>query len=393
MATAEEDARRSARFTQILSRLRELPNYTWSPEFEPFHSSYDNWHFVGIQKAVRDRPISRGRSFGATSASSSSSSPDASRPTLSRNHRSSGSNASITAQATQPTQDSQQTHDDDKPRDRMVVCRVSSHTLRLEREFQICQLIHKKDPGAARHFVRPVDFVRLPTKPGNTEPLAASIVEAPGDNYLRELVQFGPNSYKVTRQDNQWKFRPLQLKDCIPLLTFLDFAVGATECLEILHHGHELVHGEIRGDAFHFAGDGTVRMVNFGSGARAFENGLTSAGWNVLSKERGIELKLAFIAPEQTGRMPAEPDSRTDIYSLGILFYLMLCGETPFDGPTPLDVMQNVLNKRIPPVSSKRIDIPEALSNVIQRMTQKKIEERYHVSLLGAAMYYLEKFG
>ena len=128
--------------------------------------------------------------------------------------------------------------------------------------------------------------------------------------------------------------------------------------------------------------------MRFGSGARAFENGLTSAGWNVLSKERGIELKLAFIAPEQTGRMPAEPDSRTDIYSLGILFYLMLCGETPFDGPTPLDVMQNVLNKRIPPVSSKRIDIPEALSNVIQRMTQKKIEERYHVSLLGAAMYH-----
>jgi len=89
-------------------------------------------------------------------------------------------------------------------------------------------------------------------------------------------------------------------------------------------------------------------------------------------------MKLAFIAPEQTGRMPAEPDSRTDIYSLGILFYSMLCGSTPFDGSSPLDVMQNVLNKRIPSVSSKRMDIPEALSGVIQRMTQKNIEDRYH---------------
>lgn len=62
------------------------------------------------------------------------------------------------------------------------------------------------------------------------------------------------------------------------MLTFLDFAVGATECLEILHHGHEIVHGEIRGDAFHFAEDGVVKMINFGSGARSFENGLTSAG-------------------------------------------------------------------------------------------------------------------
>jgi serine/threonine protein kinase len=99
---------------------------------------------------------------------------------------------------------------------------------------------------------------------------------------------------------------------------------------------------------------------------------------NALSKEIGVEMKLAFIAPEQTGRMPAEPDSRTDIYSLGILFYSMLCGDTPFDGSSPLDVMQNVLNKRIPPVSSKRMDIPEALSSVIQRMTQKNIEDRYH---------------
>jgi serine/threonine protein kinase len=165
----------------------------------------------------------------------------------------------------------------------------------------------------------------------------------------------------------------------VPLLTFLDFAVGATECLEILHHGHEVVHGELRGDAFHFNGsDGTVKMLNFGSGARSFENGLTSAGWNSLSREVGIELKLAFVAPEQTGRMPAEPDSRTDIYSLGILFYAMLCGTTPFDGTTALDVMQSVLSRRIPPASSKRMDIPVALSDIIQRMVQRNIEDRYH---------------
>lgn len=70
--------------------------------------------------------------------------------------------------------------------------------------------------------------------------------------------------------------------------------------------------------------------------------------------------------------------SRTDIYSLGILFYSMLCGETPFDANNPIDVMQNVLSKRIPPVSSKRMDIPDALSSIIARMTAKNIEDRYH---------------
>ncbi|KAF1979878.1 putative histidine kinase HHK1p [Bimuria novae-zelandiae CBS 107.79] len=370
MATQEEDldTDRSALFAQILSRLLDVPNYSWDIEIAPFHSSYDNWHFYGTQKITSDRPVSRGRSAG--NSISSSHSPDASRPPLQRNHKSSTSDASERTNATQTT---------DVPKERPVVCRVSTHTLRIEREYQLCKLIHKKSDPEGRHFVRPVELIRLPPKPGNSEPLVAFVCEAPGPNYLREVVKYGPNAYRVAHQkDDSWKIQHLTYKGGLPLLTFLDFAVGAAECLEILHHGHQIVHGELRGDAFHFAESGAVKMINFGGGARAFENGLTSAGWNVLSKELGIELKLAFVAPEQTGRMPAEPDSRTDVYSLGILFWSMLCGETPFDGSTPLEVMQSVLIKRIPSVSSKRMDIPDILSAVIQRMTQKNIEERYH---------------
>lgn len=266
---------------------------------------------------------------------------------------------------------------EDSREGRPVVCRVSHQTLRLEREFQLTKVVVKNSDPGCKHFVRPVEFIRLVTKPGE-EALVAAVYEAPGPNFLRDLVTFGPNWYNRDKPHRSWQSHTLQPSLGVPLLTFLDFAVGATECLEILHHGHETVHGELRGDAFHFDESGTVKMVNFGSGARSFENGLTSAGWNTLSREVGVELKLAFIAPEQTGRMPAEPDSRTDIYSLGILFYTMLCGTTPFDGATALDVMQNVISKRIPPVSSRRIDVPEALSQVIQRMTQRNIEDRYH---------------
>lgn len=109
------------------------------------------------------------------------------------------------------------------------------------------------------------------------------------------------------------------------LQLFMQFAVGAVESLEILHNEKKQVHGEIRGDAFHFDPQtGQVRMLNFGSGVRSFENGLTSAGWSSLSREIGVERKLQFIAPEQTGRLPAEPDTRTDIYSLGILFWVRI---------------------------------------------------------------------
>ncbi|EMD66665.1 hypothetical protein COCSADRAFT_84482 [Bipolaris sorokiniana ND90Pr] len=368
---------RAARFAHILARLQELPNYVWDSEIEPFHSSYDNWHFFGYERTPprQDRPLSRGRSD--ITSSTTSHSPGATRPAFHRSHRSSGSEASASTVQTHHTQTTAKAL---APDGRPVVCRVSQQALRLEREFHLSKLVVKESDPEGRHFVRPIEFVRLPARHGEDQ-LVASIFEAPGPNYLKELVDFGPNWYNFRRNINgstSPQLDALLSNHGVPLLTFLDFAVGSVECLEILHHGHEIVHGEIRGDAFHFAEPGIVKMINFGSGARSFENGLTSAGWSALSKETGVELKLAFISPEQTGRMPAEPDTRTDIYSLGILFYTMLCGHTPFDGSTALDVMQNVISKRIPPVSSIRLDIPEALSEVIQRMTQRSIEDRYH---------------
>ncbi|KAF2012350.1 putative histidine kinase HHK1p [Aaosphaeria arxii CBS 175.79] len=372
MVTAEPDQGQRARFQQVFSRLQELTDYIWDTDIEPFHSSYDNWHFFGHHRAQHDRPVSRGRS---TVNSISSQSPDSVRPNLSRSHKSNGSDASA---ATTKTTHSAHTAIKDAPKEFSVVCRISTHVLRLEREYQINKRVVKESDPECRHFVRPIEFIRLPHKHGQSEPVVASIFEAPGPDYLRDIVSFGPNTYNMVHQGNVWESTALEPTGGVPLLKFLDFAVGSTECLEILHHGHQLVHGELRGDAFHFAESGAVRMINFGSGARSFENSLTSAGWSTISKEVGIESKLAFIAPEQTGRLPAEPDTRTDIYSLGILFYSMLCGELPFTGNTPLDVMQNVLSKRIPPITSKRLDIPEPLSLIIQRMTQKNIEERYH---------------
>jgi serine/threonine protein kinase/GAF domain-containing protein len=369
-----DSSAQAARFSHILSRLKDLNNYVWDADIEPFHSSYDNWHFFGYKKPsidtshAADRSPSRDRSaLASPKLSTWPPLPDPQLPDLPRPRKSIGSDASAAAEDPH--------HQND--RRRPVVCRVSHQTLRLEREFQLAKAVVEKSDPDCKHFVRPVEFVRLPSKTGG-EPLVASIFEAPGPNYLKDLVTFGPNWFNFSHNSTISPSETPYPTPGVPLLTFLDFAVGATECLEILHHGHQIVHGELRGDAFHFAESGHVKMINFGSGARSFENGLTSAGWNTLSREVGIELRLAFIAPEQTGRMPAEPDSRTDIYSLGILFYTMLCGTMPFDGPTALDVMQNVISKRIPPVSSGRMDVPEALSTVIQRMTQRNIEDRYH---------------
>ncbi|KAL8819512.1 MAG: hypothetical protein Q9223_002076 [Gallowayella weberi] len=269
-----------------------------------------------------------------------------------------------------------------------VIARVSTHGLRLEREYQLGKtFIQTSDPDC-HHTVRLIRLVRLPARQSDPGPLTVQIFESPGRNYLSDLTDFGPAWYVSRRQSRQGVEdakegnSPEPLKK-ISLATFLDFAIGASECLELLHHGLKVVHGELRADAFHFNREtGVVKLVNFGSGPRSFEHsgGLTSSGWSTLSRQTGIKTRLMFIAPEQTGRMSAEPDYRTDIYSLGILFWTMLAGEPVFDGLSAMDIMQAVLGKRVPPISNIRFDVPDVLSGIIQRMTQKQIDDRYHSS-------------
>ncbi|KAG8528248.1 uncharacterized protein KY384_007165 [Bacidia gigantensis] len=242
------------------------------------------------------------------------------------------------------------------------------------------------DPNCS-HVPRLIDLVALPHRPEDEDTLICSIFEAPGRNYLKDLIDFGPawlgtpnvpTIDGASYVDGGWDMSN-SVSQNVPLTTFLDFAIGACECLELMHHGLKSVHGELRADAFHYNQEtGSVKLINLGAGPRSFENGLTSNRWLALSQELGVKHKLQFIAPEQTGRMSTEPDSRTDIYSLGIVFWTMLSGTPAFEGQSPIDVIQAVLARRLPAVSSIRLDIPDAVSNIIQHMTQKQIVDRYH---------------
>lgn len=257
-----------------------------------------------------------------------------------------------------------------------VIARVSTHTLRLEREFTYNKKVVSTLDPHCEHTVRPLDIFRLPSAPGDSGTMLVTVYEHPGINYLRDLVNFGPAFYGYHFKQSNTVETP---GEQVPLQTFLDFAIGACKCLELLHHGNKSVHGEIRADAFHFDIERRqVRLVNAGNGPRAFENILSSEGWSVLSKELGVKNKLQYIAPEQTGRLPAEPDCRTDIYSLGILFWAMLIGKPAFDGSTPIDIVQRVLSSRLPAVSAKRMDVPDAISRIIAKMTQKQMDDRYN---------------
>lgn len=263
-----------------------------------------------------------------------------------------------------------------------VVARVSFHSLREERSFHIAKNVIATADPRGEHIAKPIDLIRLSPAHGDRASVTVAIYRYPGENFLIKVLDFGPAYYKARKQGDVYvSYRPkdMERKQVMNLDLFLDFAIGAVQSLEILHHGQGIIHGEIRGDAFHFdAKENRIRIVSFGSGLRTFEHGLTSTGWLTLSKEVGVMNKLLYISPEQTGRMPAEPDTRTDIYSLGILLWTLLAQQPVYAGETPMDIVQGVLGRRVPNVATVRIDVPDVVGRIIQKCTAKHITDRYH---------------
>lgn len=93
--------------------------------------------------------------------------------------------------------------------------------------------------------MKPIDITRLAGQQGDKGPIVVCIFESPGKNYLPTVVDYGPAWYRGRKAGDSdvmeaWReeFIP---SEQVPLQTFLDFAIGATECLEILHHGQRIV--------------------------------------------------------------------------------------------------------------------------------------------------------
>lgn len=90
-----------------------------------------------------------------------------------------------------------------------------------------------------------------------------------------------------------------------------------------------------------------------------------------------IEGTLAYISPEQTGRMNRGIDYRTDFYSLGVTLYEMLTGQLPFESTDPMELVHFHIAKQ--PVTPMEIDpaIPEMVSDLVMKLMAKTAEDRY----------------
>ncbi len=90
-----------------------------------------------------------------------------------------------------------------------------------------------------------------------------------------------------------------------------------------------------------------------------------------------LEGTLAYISPEQTGRMNRGIDYRSDFYSLGVTFFQLLTGQLPFTTTDPMELVYCHIAKQAPTASQINPNIPPILSLIISKLMAKNAEDRY----------------
>ncbi len=160
------------------------------------------------------------------------------------------------------------------------------------------------------------------------------------------------------------------------LTSFLRVAIGLTVALGRLHD-RGLVHKDIK----------PANLLVDVSTGEAWLTGFGTASY--LPRERQaaeppevIAGTLAYMAPEQTGRMNRSIDSRSDMYSLGVTLYEVLTGLRPFDAADPMEWIHcHVARPPSPPsVTVSGQAIPGPLSAILLKLLAKTAEERYQTA-------------
>jgi predicted ATPase/serine phosphatase RsbU (regulator of sigma subunit)/tRNA A-37 threonylcarbamoyl transferase component Bud32 len=182
--------------------------------------------------------------------------------------------------------------------------------------------------------------------------------------YQRTLViileDFGASSLKQLI-DGQ----PLALKE------FLSIAIKTAETLSHIHTAN-IIHKDINPANIVFNLEtGILKIIDFGISTVFTRENPTLKNPNLL------EGTLAYMSPEQTGRMNRTLDYRTDFYSLGVTFYELLTRRLPFETTDALELVHCHIAKQ--PLTPHQVnpEIPLAVSDIVMKLMAKTAEERY----------------
>ena len=132
-------------------------------------------------------------------------------------------------------------------------------------------------------------------------------------------------------------------------------------------HEKEIIHRDIKPENVMLTPDGRLKIMDFGIAKLKGSSGLTKTGTSMGT--------LGYMSPEQAQGGTA--DHRTDIWSLGVMFYEMLTGEVPFKAEHEAGLLYLIVNEQPPSPSAMDKKIPRQIDPVVMRMLEKDRDKRF----------------
>jgi eukaryotic-like serine/threonine-protein kinase len=183
--------------------------------------------------------------------------------------------------------------------------------------------------------------------------------------------------YELFEYDSQWLMvmefvRGETLENMIARMGALSAQRAAEFCMQALAalaHAHSMgvVHRDLKPANLMVTENGTVKVMDFGIARVAGGEHLTNAGFMMGTP--------SYMAPEQV--RGGDIDARTDLYSMGVVFYRLCTGKLPFKGDTAFAIVQSQVNDTPTPVATVRPDLPTWVEEVISRSLAKAPIDRF----------------
>jgi PAS domain S-box-containing protein len=158
------------------------------------------------------------------------------------------------------------------------------------------------------------------------------------------------------------------------IASFLRLAIGIATALGQVHQ-RGLIHKDIKpANILVNAVTGAVWLTGFGIASRLPRERQAASPPEVIAGT------LAYMAPEQTGRMNRSIDFRSDLYALGVTLYEILTGELPFAASDPMEWVHCHIARRPLPPDERVAGIPRPLSAIVMKLLAKTAEDRYQTA-------------
>ena len=198
------------------------------------------------------------------------------------------------------------------------------------------------------------------------EAQAASSLNHPNITTIYELLQEGEERFICMEYVEGKTIRDMVESSRVSVRKAIDIVAQVAEALESAHQ-KGILHRDIKSANIMVTMEGRAKVMDFGLAHLEKRSQLTRTGTTLGT--------LSYSSPEQiTGRAV---DRRSEIFSLGVVFYELLTRKLPFGGSSEAEIVFAIVNNEPEPLKEYREDVPEVLEAVVARMLEKDPDLRY----------------